>query len=67
VRFTPCKLKIFVINQLLQLASEVTHRSNQLILLSRIDGDAPRATNISAGRFWIVREQASVKTFEAAP
>ena len=26
------------------------HRSSQLILLSRIDGDAPRAANISAGR-----------------
>ena len=26
------------------------HRSRQLILLSRIDGDAPRAANISAGR-----------------
>jgi hypothetical protein len=26
------------------------HLSSQLILLSRIDGDAPRAANISAGR-----------------
>ena len=26
------------------------HRSSQFILLSRIDGDAPRAANISAGR-----------------
>jgi hypothetical protein len=32
------------------LASELMHRSRQLILLSRIDGDAPRAANISAGR-----------------
>jgi len=34
----------------LQLASELMHRSSQLILLSRIDGDAPRAASISAGR-----------------
>ena len=34
------------------------------ILLSRIDGDAPRAQMISAG-VWIVREQA-VSNFEAA-
>jgi hypothetical protein len=35
----------------LQLASELRHRSSQLILLSRIDGDALRAAkNISAGR-----------------
>jgi hypothetical protein len=34
----------------LQLASELMHRSSQLILLSRIDGDAPRVASSSAGR-----------------
>jgi hypothetical protein len=36
------------------------HHSRQLILLSRIDGDAP-AQQISAPDVWIVREQASFK------
>jgi len=43
-------LAFWAIKQILQLASELMHRSRQLILLSRIDGDAPRAANISAGR-----------------
>ena len=39
--------------------------SSPLILLSRIDGDAPRAA-ISAPDVWIVREQALFQTLEAA-
>ena len=35
----------------LHLLYQVVHPSSRLILLSRINGDAPRAANISAGRF----------------
>ena len=41
------------------------HRSSQLILLSRIDGDAPRAASISAGRLDSSRA-GLFQTFEAA-
>jgi len=34
------------------------HSDARLILLSRIDGDAPRAQIYQRWRFWMVREQA---------
>src|SRR5437879_4801875 len=36
----------------------IVHSALRLILLSRIDGDAPRAQIVLAPAFWIVREQA---------
>jgi hypothetical protein len=53
------------IKQTLQPASELMHRSSQLVLLSRIDGDAPRAARISAGRLDSSRA-GFFQTFEAA-
>jgi hypothetical protein len=51
--------------QTFALASELRHHNSQLILLSRIDGDALRATNISAGRLDSSRA-GLFSTFEAA-
>ena len=39
------------------------HPNNWLILLSRINGDAPRAAN-EAPDVWIVREQACYKLWK---
>ena len=50
----------------LQLAPQLRHHSRQLILLSRIDGDAPRAASISAGRLDSSRA-GLFQHFEAAP
>jgi len=52
------------LNKTLQLGSEPMHRSSQFILLSRIDGDAPRAASISAGRLDSSRA-GFFQTFEA--
>ena len=48
---------------LAQLATIVRNEASLLpvTLLSRIDGDAPRAKSYQRRSFWIVREQASFK------
>jgi hypothetical protein len=43
----------------LQLCTLLVHHSSGQFLLSRINGDAPRASKLAAA-FWIVREQAVI-------